>query len=113
MVEIPHSVLERFHYKALENPLYALDGMADVLREDLMMQMGGLSVEETRVAPDHQSGVQFLQPEWTPKQWDKVQQLEAEIRGWRMKHSILQRKVDLLEAKVDHGSKRTTYTISI
>lgn len=34
-----HCELERHHYQALSNPLYTLEGMADVIREDLMMNM--------------------------------------------------------------------------
>ena len=37
MMEIEHCDLEKWHYQALKNPLYVLDGMADVIREDLMM----------------------------------------------------------------------------
>ena len=36
-MEIEHCELEKWHYQALKSPLYVLDGMADVIREDLMM----------------------------------------------------------------------------
>lgn len=35
-----------------------------------------------------------IQPEWTKKQWDIVQQLQAEVRGWRQKHAEMMLALD-------------------
>ena len=29
----------------------------------------------------------LVQPEWTGKQWDIVEQILSEVRGWRQKHA--------------------------
>ena len=29
----------------------------------------------------------IVQPQWTGKQWDKIQQLQSEVEGWRQKHA--------------------------
>jgi len=34
------------------------------------------------------------QPEWTEKQWDKVQQLQSEVVGWRPKLAKIQLAYD-------------------
>ena len=34
-----HAELERYHYQALSNPLYRMEGMMDVIREEVMMNM--------------------------------------------------------------------------
>ncbi len=34
------------------------------------------------------------QPEWEVRQWDKVQQLQSEIIGWRPKHAEMMLKFD-------------------
>lgn len=50
-----------------------------------------------------------VEPE-LPRPWDKVQQLESEVVGWRQKHAILSKEIDLLKAKVNRSLK-STYTI--
>ena len=39
MTEISHAELEKHHYQALKNPQYQLEGMMDVLYEEMMMAM--------------------------------------------------------------------------
>ena len=42
---------------------------------------------------------------WTNRQWDKVQQLESEVVGWREKHAEVLLEIDKQKAKVKHGTK--------
>lgn len=51
-----------------------------------------------------------IQPEWTNRQWDKVQQLESEVVGWREKHATTLLEIDKLKVKVDRGTKKYKYT---
>uniref|UniRef100_A0A6M3KWQ3 Uncharacterized protein n=1 Tax=viral metagenome TaxID=1070528 RepID=A0A6M3KWQ3_9ZZZZ len=45
-----HAELEKFHYQAVrDNPMYVLDGMASVIREELAMQMPSLLIKEEEV----------------------------------------------------------------
>ena len=37
--EIPHGELEKHHYQALSDPMYQMECMNDVLRDDVMMNM--------------------------------------------------------------------------
>ena len=39
MNEKSHAEMEKYHYQALKNPQYQLEGMMDVLREELMMSL--------------------------------------------------------------------------
>ena len=40
------------------------------------------------------------QPAWTGGQWDKVQQLQSEVQGWRQKHAETLLAIDkLVKAK--------------
>ena len=34
------------------------------------------------------------EPEWTRRQWDKVQQIQAEVEGWRPKHTEMERALE-------------------
>lgn len=39
MAELSHSQMQKEHYGALKNPLYVLDGMLDILREEVSMEL--------------------------------------------------------------------------
>lgn len=52
-----------------------------------------------------------VEPRWAGRQWDKVQQLESEVVGWRKKHSLTLKEIDSLKAKIDRGTKKK-YTIT-
>ena len=41
--EILHGELEKYHYQALSDPMYRMECMNDVLRDDVMMNMPVLS----------------------------------------------------------------------
>lgn len=43
---------------------------------------------------------QLPKPEWTGRQWDKVQQLQSEVEGWRQKHSETMLALDKLTKKI-------------
>ncbi len=48
MDEIGHAGLEQYHYKAIrDNPRYALEGLQDVLYEEMMMAMPLSPIGET------------------------------------------------------------------
>ena len=38
-MEVPHGEMQKYHYQALSNPLYLIEGQLDVLREEIMMNM--------------------------------------------------------------------------
>lgn len=42
----------------------------------------------------------LFQPEWLERQWDMVQQLQAEVRGWRQKHAEVLLVIDQFTKKV-------------
>ena len=44
--------------------------------------------------------------EWDKRQWDKIQQLQAEIRGWRTKHALALKEISILKAKVDRAFRK-------
>ncbi len=44
-------------------------------------------IEETQQAPN-------LEPLWSSRQWDKVQQLQSEVMGWRQKHAEMMMELD-------------------
>jgi len=47
----------------------------------------------------------LIQPAWSKKQWDKVQQLQSEVMGWRQKHSEALLAIDKLTKKANEGLK--------
>ena len=49
---------------------------------------------------------QTVDSKWAPKQLDTVQQLQAEVRGWRTKHALALKEIDRLKAKVDRSKKK-------
>ena len=99
-MEISHSELEKDHYQALKNPAYQIEGMIDVLREEMMMNM-----PYPQEVPQER-----IEPRWERKQWDIVEQLRAEVTGWREKHAKALFEIDKLNAKVGRTPK-DTYSI--
>jgi len=45
-------------------------------------------------------------PEWNRKQWDKLQQLESEVKGWRPKHYEALTEIDRLTKLVVTSKKK-------
>lgn len=89
----PHAELQKYHYQALKNPAYQLEGMADVLREEMMMNIPVRQPEQVSPPATNTEA----QP-WSASQWDKVQQLQGRILH-------LQGEVNrLLAVKKDKGS---------
>lgn len=73
MSEKTHAELERPHYNEVKtNPLYAMEGLMDVRREEWEMNMPAYELPELVVQ----------QPEkpWNEKQWGIVQQLQGKIK---------------------------------
>ncbi len=80
----PHCDLEKYHYQC-KDPRYLAEGMADVIREELSMVMPYCELkEEPKEA--------IPQPEWTKRQWDKVQQLQAMVLHLQNKVAKLSKK---------------------
>ncbi len=52
----------------------------------------------------------IIEPQWNNRQWDKVQQLESEVRGWRQKHAESLKDIDRLNAKAEDGNKKYIFT---
>lgn len=46
----------------------------------------------------------LLEPVWTRRQYDKVQQLQSEVEGWRQKHAEMMKTLDKLTPKKDEKS---------
>lgn len=44
--------------------------------------------------------------EWNGKQWDIVQQIQSELRGWREKHAEMLLKLDKLNKKLKKAESR-------
>ena len=63
------------------------------------------------VALNSESKVQILdgQPEWSNRQWDTVQQLQAEVRGWRTKNFTTLKEIDKLRALVSKKDDGVLY----
>lgn len=99
-MEISHAELEAEHYKAVRDNLeYRMIGQMEVMREELMMQM-------PCYLPHTESTEPLPTPAWDKKQWDTVQQLQAEVRGWRQKHAEALKEIDILKgllSKKDDG----------
>ena len=51
MGELSHAELEQYHYRALSNPLYQVEGLVDVLREEIMMNMPVFEIKEAIEEP--------------------------------------------------------------
>ena len=68
------------HHKAMrENPQYLIDGLMDCYREEQSFYMP----YKKEVQP-HIENAQ-LEPQWTRRQWDRVQQLEAMVVHYQKK----------------------------
>ena len=80
--EKSHAYLEQWHYKAVAtNPLYRLEGMMDVLREDLSMSLSyreEIPIEK----PDKTYTVEHIHS-YVPslKLTERIKQLEDDIDG--------------------------------
>ena len=65
------------HYRAVrENPLYVMEGMMDVLREELAMNTPTCDLPEIR---------EVTQEPWERKQWYIVNQLRGEMANLKRK----------------------------
>ena len=88
MGEIPAGLLEAEHNRLLRtNPLYGLSLQMDDLAMRQEPSWNQDSEKET-LAPI------IEQPEWTKKQWDVVDQLLYEVRGWREKHARILKEIE-------------------
>ncbi len=98
-MEIPHCSLEKDHYHEVRsNPMYVLEGMNSVLREEMMMAM---PVPQSIQPPKE------IPKELPPMAWHQVRN---EVRSWRKKHAELLKEIDSLKAKLDRSNKEK-YTI--
>lgn len=100
MREIPHAEMEKWHYQALKNPRYQMEGMMDVMREEMSMTMPLLDREEPTPV--------YKDTEWTNQQWGVIEQLKSELVGWRQKHAEALKEIDSLRALVSR-KKHTLY----
>lgn len=103
-MEKSHGELQAEHYEAVKtNPMYRLEGMMDVLREELMMNMPSLEpkLEVRGTAP------LLEEPPWTKRQWDVVNQLRNEVRGWRKQHYELLKEMEGMRTTAGKKEKPT------
>ena len=72
MGEQTHAKMQSEHYQALKNPQYRLDGMFDVLREEIMMAMPPIEriPEEKPVTQPR---------EFSSEEWDELQELKGRL----------------------------------
>ena len=66
-MEQSHAEMQSEHYQALKNPQYRLDGMFDVLREEIMMAIPSIEPVEKVTSP------QIEPTEFSSKEWDRLQ----------------------------------------
>ncbi len=67
-----HGEMQSEHYEALKNPLYQMEGMMDVLREELSNQMPYYTLEQETIITEHV---------FRPRKIDKeLDQLKAELK---------------------------------
>ena len=52
MKEIPHCEMQQFHYQALKDPEYQIEGMMDCLREEVSCYLPALEPEVKGKAPE-------------------------------------------------------------
>ena len=91
----PHCSLEKDHYHEVRsNPMYVMEGMSDVLREEMMMNM---PIPQVIQPPTE------ISKELPPMAWHQVRN---EVRSWRKKHAELLKEIDILKAKVDRSTKK-------
>ena len=71
-MEQSHAEMQSEHYQALKNPQYRLDGMFDVLREEIMMAMPPTE----RILEEKPA----TQPrEFSSEEWEELQQLKGRL----------------------------------
>ena len=71
-MEQSHAEMQSEHYQALKNPQYRIDGMFDVLREEIMMAMPPterILVEEPITQPR----------EFSSEEWEELQQIKGRL----------------------------------
>lgn len=71
MGEQSHAQQQIYHYQALRDPHYKMEFITDCLYEDIMMSMPTSKNEQVYQKDER--------PEWAPKQWDAVQQIQLAI----------------------------------
>jgi len=71
-MEQSHAEMQSEHYQALKNPQYRLDGMFDVLWEELMMAMPATYTQRTEP-------IQIEPRKFSSEEWDRLQQLEGRL----------------------------------
>ena len=86
-----------WHNKALKNPEYQMEGMMDCLREEMSCSIpyrhfSTPEPENFTVTQDSETA------EWTKRQWDTVQQLQAQVL-------FLSNKVNEMRAKASKRKK--------
>jgi len=99
-----HADMQSEHYRAVRtSPMYVAEALADIMREELSMSMP-YPTEVLSYPKEIQP-----EPEWSKRQWDKVQQLEAEVLHYRQEIAEYTAKVDKLTAS--KKGKTTDYDV--
>lgn len=91
-----HASLNTAHYREVrENPRYAMAGMMEVQIEEMLMNMPIIP------SPPQEKEEPELEPEWSRRQWDIIQQLRGEIAYFRNK---------LAEHMTEHSPSKGKHT---
>ena len=73
-MEQSHAEMQFEHYQAFKNPQYRLDGMFDVLREEIMMAMPTNQFYIQRTEP-----IQTEPREFSSLEWEELQQIKGRL----------------------------------
>lgn len=102
-MEKSHCELEQYHYKALQDPRYVAEGLADCYREELSMSMP---------YPNYDIKEPPLMRTYLARRDRKeVDELKVEVLHYRKEIAELQSKVDKLEGKLSKNPQHTDYDV--
>ena len=100
MPELSHCEMQKEHYQAIQNPLYALEGLTDIMREELLMNMPVLPEVTDLISHNSLISQSSKEPqdteEWTHRQWDYVKQLKAALLYFEKRLIKLEKKQEEL-----------------
>ena len=97
-----HAELEQYHYQALSNPLYVLEGLADVMREELMMNMPILPLPSP--APGERIVI-HRHSNMSAENWDLLQQTALRVGHLEKKLAERRKPKRYQQYKVDNPRK--------
>ena len=98
MGEQSHAQMQSEHYQALKNPQYRLDGMIDVLREEIMLNMPTSYTQKTEP-------IQIEPREFSSKEWAELNQIKGRLIHLEGKVMFLLEEMRALQWRKPHYYK--------